>query len=116
MKSFSRFLLYLFLVLVVLSGTVFTLKNLTPVSVWLIAEFRPMPLAVWMMGAFICGGLLGLLLGYGLWNRFRTSMQMRQLQHRLQSREQELAKLKQRLESGSSAHDGKHDVPGSGRE
>ena len=111
MKSFTRFLLYLFLVLVVLSGTVFTLKNLTPVSVWLIHDLRPLPLAVWLIGAFICGGLLGLLLGFGLWHRFRTSMHIRQLETRLHNREREIRNLNKRLESESSANDAKPAMP-----
>lgn len=102
MKSFIRFLLFLFLVLVVLAGFVFTLKNSSPVSLWLWAELAPRPLSLWIIGAFICGGVSGLLLGIGLWRKLRTGMQLRQLQSRLERSEAERSRLQQQLETAQA--------------
>jgi hypothetical protein len=48
-----------------------------------------------MLLAFSSGGLLGLLLGFGLWQRFLHVREARQLRGRVKQLEQELAVLKQ---------------------
>lgn len=95
MKRLARFLLFLLLILVLLAGFVFTLNNTTPVPLWLGTDLNPKPLSVWMLLAFSGGGLLGLLLGLGLWQRFRSGLEVRQLRTRLRQLEQEAAVLKQ---------------------
>jgi uncharacterized integral membrane protein len=94
MKRLARFLLFLLLLLVLLAGFVFTLNNTTAVPLWLGTGFSPKPLGVWMLLAFASGGLLGLLLGFSLWQRFLHAQQARQLRTRVRQLEQELAALK----------------------
>jgi uncharacterized integral membrane protein len=95
MKSLVRFLLFLLLILVLFAGFIFTLNNTVTVPLWLGADLNPRPLGVWVLLAFVVGGLAGLLLGLGLWQRFRSRMEVRQLKSRLQQAEMELAILKQ---------------------
>jgi uncharacterized integral membrane protein len=95
MKRLARFLLFLLLILVLLAGFVFTLNNTAPVPLWLGADLDPKPLSVWMLLAFAAGGLLGLLLGLGLWQRFLKRLELRQLRARVRQLEQELMQTKQ---------------------
>jgi uncharacterized integral membrane protein len=95
MKRLARFLLFLLLVLVLLAGFVFTLNNTSPVPLWFGADLDPKPLGIWMLLAFSAGGLLGLLLGFGLWQRFLHKLEARQLRARVRQLEQELAESKQ---------------------
>ena len=95
MKRLVRFLLFLLLILVLLAGFVFTLNNTTAVPLWLGADLSPKPLSIWMLLAFSSGGLIGLLLGLGLWQRFLHAREARQLRLRVKQLEQELETLKQ---------------------
>jgi uncharacterized integral membrane protein len=95
MKRLVRFLLFLLLVVVLLAGFVFTLNNPTAVPLWLGTDLAPRPLSIWMLLAFSSGGLLGLLLGFGLWQRFLHMREARQLRNRVKQLEQELDALKQ---------------------
>jgi uncharacterized integral membrane protein len=95
MKRLARFLLFLLLLIVLLAGFVFTLNNTAPVGLWLGTDMAPKPLSIWMLLAFTTGSLLGLLLGLGLWQRFRNKLEVRQLRARVAQLEQELAILKQ---------------------
>ncbi len=94
MKRLARFLLFLVLFCVLLAGFVFTLNNTTAVPLWLGTELTPRPLGIWMLLAFTVGGLAGLLLGLGLWQRLHNKKDVRQLRLRLQQKEQELAMVK----------------------
>lgn len=94
MKSFAGFLKILLLLAAVLAGFVFALKNATPVGLWLVQDFAPRPVSVWLLLAFTSGGLSGLLLGYGLWRKIRMDWQLRQVQSQLQQVRQELADLR----------------------
>lgn len=91
MKRLARFLLFLLLVLVLLAGFVFTLNNTTVVPLWLGTDLDPKPLSVWFLLAFSAGGLLGLLLGLGLWRSVRHRLELRQLRARIRQLEQEAA-------------------------
>jgi putative membrane protein len=95
MKRLVRFLLFLLLVVVLLAGFVFTLNNTDAVPLWLGVDLAPKPLSIWMLLAFASGGLLGLLLGFGLWQRFLHAREARQLRMRVKQLEQELEALKQ---------------------
>lgn len=95
MKSIFRFLLFLVLVLVVLSGFIFTLHNTASTALWLGTDLTPRPLALWILLAFGTGGMVGLALGLGLWRRLLKQVQVRQLRVKLQQAEKELAALKQ---------------------
>jgi uncharacterized integral membrane protein len=107
MKSLARFLLFLLLILVLFAGFIFTLNNSAAVPLWLGTALNPRPLGIWVLLAFIAGGLAGLLLGLlGLWQRFRQRIEVHQLKKRLQQAEMDLAILKQ---SAHSPNNGPHD-------
>ncbi|HWK55053.1 MAG TPA: lipopolysaccharide assembly protein LapA domain-containing protein [Hyphomicrobiales bacterium] len=97
MKSFARFLLFLLFVLVVLAGFLFTIRNSTPVSLWLGVDFAPRPVSIWLLGGFILGTGVGLFLGFGLWGRLRTGLTLRQQRQQLERQEHELAQLRASL-------------------
>lgn len=94
MKRLARLVLVLLLLAVLLAGFVFTLNNTMPVPLWLGVPLEPQPLGLWMLLAFGSGGLIGLLLGLGLWRRFRQRLEVRQLRAKLRQAEQELNDLK----------------------
>lgn len=94
MKRLARFLLLMLLLAVLLAGFVFTLNNTTAVPLWLGADLSPQPLGLWMLLAFATGGLLGLLLGLGLWRRFRQNVELRQVRTKVRQLESELGALK----------------------
>lgn len=94
MKRLARFLLLMLLLAVLLAGFVFTLNNTTAVPLWLGTDLNPQPLGLWMLLAFATGGLLGLLLGLGLWRRFRQNVELRQLRTKVRQLESELGALK----------------------
>lgn len=94
MNSFAGFIKFVLLLLVLLAGFVFALQNTTSVGLWLIHDFAPKPVSLWLLLAFSCGGLSGLVLGYGMWRRIRMGWQLRQLQSELQQCRQELAALR----------------------
>ena len=97
MKSFSRFLFYLLLILLAWAAFLFTMRNLDPVEVWLGITFAPYPLSIWLVGAYIAGGLTGLLLGAGLWGRFKTRLMVRQLNQTISQQSLEISKLQNQL-------------------
>jgi uncharacterized integral membrane protein len=94
MNSFAGFLKFILLLLTLLAGFVFALQNAAPIGLWLIHDFAPRPVSVWLLLAFSAGSLSGLLLGFGLWRRIRLGRQLRQLQSELQQCRQELADLR----------------------
>lgn len=94
MKRLARFLLLMLLLAVLLAGFVFTLNNTTAVPLWLGTDLDSQPLGLWMLLAFATGGLLGLLLGLGLWRRFRQNIELRQLRTKVRQLESELGALK----------------------
>lgn len=103
MKSLARLLKFLLLVCVVLAGFVFALKNTSPVSLWLLTDFAAKPLSVWLLLSFSIGAATGFLLGFGVWQRIRSGVQVRQLQVQLRVANQELAALRQQQGSIPSA-------------
>lgn len=107
MKRLARFVLLLLLLVVLLAGFVFTLNNTMPVPLWLGADLNPQPLGLWMLLAFGSGGLLGLLLGLGLWRRFRQRLEVRHLRAKVRELEHELNGLKQQRAPATEALPGK---------
>jgi uncharacterized integral membrane protein len=91
MKSLLAFLKFLCLVGFVCAGFVFALRNPTLTGLWLGVDFAPRPLGLWLLLAFACGGLLGLLLGTGISRSLRAAWRIRRLEARLQACQQELA-------------------------
>lgn len=95
MKSLAGLLKFLLLMSILLAGFLFALRNSEPTALWLVRDFAPRPLSLWILLAYACGGLSGLLLGQGVWARLRLGRKVRQLDAQLQQCRQELASLKQ---------------------
>lgn len=83
MSKITRFIAGLFFLLVVLAGFIFTSNNSVMVPLWIGIELSPQSLAVWVLLAFAWGGVLGLLLGYGLFRRIKAQIKIKQLEARL---------------------------------
>jgi lipopolysaccharide assembly protein A len=83
MSKITRFIAGLFFLLVVLAGFIFTSNNSVMVPLWIGIELSPQSLAVWVLLAFAWGGVLGLLLGYGLFRRIKAQIKINQLEARL---------------------------------
>ncbi|MES2624334.1 MAG: lipopolysaccharide assembly protein LapA domain-containing protein [Pseudomonadota bacterium] len=95
MKSISRFLMLILFIGALLAGLIFSGHNQTAVPLWLGTDFSAQPLSIWVIAAFISGGLAGLLLGLGLWQGRVSRKKVKQLQQRLLMAENELRKQKQ---------------------
>lgn len=57
-------------------------------------EFAARPVSVWIVGAFVSGGLLGLLLGLRIFHQLRTRSEIRRLTKELENTQQEVNKLR----------------------
>jgi uncharacterized integral membrane protein len=95
MKGISRFLMLLLFIVALFAGLVFSGHNQTPVAFWLGTEFAARPLSLWIIAAFISGGLLGLILGLGIWQSRASRKKIKQLQQKLLLAENELMREKQ---------------------
>lgn len=99
MKSFARFLKFLLLMAVVMAAFIFSMRNSTPVGLWLVYEFEPRPVSLWIMLAFAGGGLCGMLLGFGVWRKIRMNSQRQRLEVQLQQCRRDLASLQMQPDS-----------------
>lgn len=95
MRRLGNFLSGLFLVLVFAATVAFAHFNTVPVSVALGGwASPPLPVSAWIVGAFVAGGAIGLLLGLRVLRRIRTRAEIRRLRDRLSEAEQEVARLR----------------------
>ena len=101
MKRLAGFLVFLLLVLMVLAGFLFMLNNEAPVSLWLGRSFGPFSMGFWVLGSFAFGAVLGLVAGYGLWNRLQMR-QLRRARRELQQERSSRQALQDRLGPGTS--------------
>lgn len=95
MRKLANLLSGLVLVLVFLAAIVFSYFNTTPVALqfgnW---EFSAQPVSVWIISAFVLGGGLGLLLGFGLFRSLRSNAELRRARKELSEAKQEVKKLR----------------------
>lgn len=92
MNRFVRFFVWLFLLLVFLASVMFSFFNTSPVPLSLgYTTLSPQPLSVWVVGAFVLGGLCGLLLGAGLFRHLRSRLEVRRLNKRVATLEKQLS-------------------------
>lgn len=87
MKRIRRWLLVLLMLCLLILSIGFSLLNaeLVPLSLGVVS-FDPRPLSVWMVLAFSCGALTGLLLGAGLIRHVRLRQRIQQLENELEKR------------------------------
>ena len=95
MRKLTNLLSGLFLVLVFLAAITFSYYNTTPIALlfgnW---QSAPQPVSVWIVGAFVAGGTLGLLLGLGYFRRHHKGANARRLKKELDEAKQEVRQLR----------------------
>jgi len=95
MRQLTQLLSGVFLLLVFAVSVTFTYYNSTPVTIgigtW---QLQPLPVSVWIIGAFVSGGLLGLLLGLGLFRNLKSRVEIRRLTKALTFAEEEVSNLR----------------------
>jgi putative membrane protein len=95
MRKLAQVLSGLFLLLVFIASITFSYFNTTPVTIrfanWQIAA---QPVSVWIIGAFVTGGITGLVLGMGLVRNLKSRVETRRLTRQLEQTKQELNKLR----------------------
>lgn len=95
MRKLAQFFSGLFLVLVFIVSIIFSYFNTTPVAIsfanW---QFPAQPVSVWIIGAFVSGGLLGLLFGLGLVRNLKARAEIRRLTRQLEQSQQEVSRLR----------------------
>ena len=79
MKGFFRFLIFLVFVSIVLLAFLFAVNNTTEIALWVGIDLPPVSVGVLVIGVFILGGLIGLLLGLGMLRQLKTIVEIRQL-------------------------------------
>jgi putative membrane protein len=74
MNKLMRLIAWIFLFLVFLASIAFSFFNTEPVPLSFgFVVLSPQPLSLWVVLAFASGGLLGLLLGFGMSGNWRYS-------------------------------------------
>jgi putative membrane protein len=74
MNKLMRLIAWIFLFLVFLGSIAFSFFNTEPVPLSFgFVVLSPQPLSLWVVLAFAAGGLLGLLLGFGMSGNWRYS-------------------------------------------
>ena len=84
-----------FVICVFVAAVAFALYNDTPVAVG-VGDWRlpPQAVSIWILGAFVIGGALGLLLGLRLFQGFLRNSQVKKLSRQLAAARQEIDRLK----------------------
>ncbi len=95
MRTFKRLLAGFFVVCVFVAAVAFAYYNETPVAIGM-GDWRlpPQAISIWILGAFVSGGLLGLLLGLRLFEGFRKNNRTRKLSSQLAAARQEIERLR----------------------
>lgn len=84
MKGFVRFITFLVFVGIILLAVLFAYNNTTEVGLWVGIDLPQQSVGVWLICAFILGGLLGLLTGMGIFRQLKYIMQIRHLRSQLE--------------------------------
>ncbi len=92
MRKIGKILSGLFLITVFGLSITFFYFNTAPVSLvfgnW---QLSAQPVSVWIMGAFVAGGSIGLLLGLGIFRQLKSRVEIRRLRKQLKAAKQELS-------------------------
>ena len=95
MRQLTRLLSGVFLLLVFAASVTFTYYNSIPVTIGIGSwQLQPLPVSIWIIGAFVSGGLLGLLLGLGLFRNIKSRFEIRRLTKALMEAEEEVSNLR----------------------
>ncbi|HIF86996.1 MAG TPA: DUF1049 domain-containing protein [Gammaproteobacteria bacterium] len=95
MRKIAHLLSGFFLILVFVASITFSFFNSTPIIItfgnW---AFPAQPVSVWIIGAFVSGGLIGLLLGMGFLRTMKSKSEIRRLTRQLADAKQEVSQLR----------------------
>lgn len=95
MRKLGNLFSGLFLILVFVASITFSYFNSAPVEISFgNIVFPAVPVSVWIVGAFVSGGLLGLVLGLGLFRQLRSRAEIRRLEKELAEARQEVKQLR----------------------
>ena len=95
MRQLTQLLSGFFLLVVFAASVTFTYYNSTPISIGIGSwQLQALPVSVWIIGAFVSGGLLGLLLGLGLFRNLKSRVEIRRLSKALRAAEEEVSNLR----------------------
>jgi putative membrane protein len=95
MRQLTQLLSGFFLLLVFAVSVTFTYYNSIPVTIGIGSwQIQPLPVSVWIIGGFVFGGLLGLLLGLGLFRNLKSRVKIRRLAKALLEAEEEISNLR----------------------
>ncbi len=95
MRQLTQLLSGLFLLLVFAVSITFSYYNSTPVAIGIGSwQLQALPVSVWIIGSFVSGGLLGLLLGLGLFRNLKSRAEIRRLNKALAEAKEEVSKLR----------------------
>ena len=91
MRKITKILSGFFLITVFGVSTTFSYFNTVPVSIafgnW---QLSAQPVSVWIIGAFVAGGSIGLLLGLGIFRQLKSRAEIRRLRKQLKAAKQEV--------------------------
>jgi len=95
MRKLGNIVSGLILVLVFLASITFSYFNTTEIGLTFGSfEFAARPISVWIVGGFVTGGLLGLLLGLRIFHQLKTRSELKRLTKELEKSQQEVNKLR----------------------
>ncbi|MEQ8954773.1 MAG: LapA family protein [Gammaproteobacteria bacterium] len=95
MHKIGRLLSGLFLVLVFIASVTFSYFNNIPVVIsYGSYQFPSQPVSVWIIGAFVLGGSLGLLLGLRIFKHLKSRVEIRRLSKELAAAKEEVNRLR----------------------
>tara|TARA_B100000989_G_scaffold208298_1_gene157950 strand:- start:244 stop:555 length:312 start_codon:yes stop_codon:yes gene_type:complete len=95
MRNFSNLLSGFFLLSVFIAAITFTYFNTESVSITFgTLAFSPLPVSAWIIGAFVFGGALGLLLGLNFLYRLKSRAELKRLTKELENARREVTKLR----------------------
>lgn len=95
MRQLTQLLSGFFLLVVFAASVTFTYYNSTPVVIGIGSwQLQPQPVSLWIIAAFVSGGLLGLLLGLGLIRNLKSRVEIRRLTKALKEAEEEVSNFR----------------------
>ena len=95
MRKLARVFYGLFLILVFISSISFSYLNDSEVEISLgYVELAPTPVSVWIIGAFVTGGTIGLLMGLRLVKQLMYRRQISKLKKQLDESRMEVNQLR----------------------
>ena len=95
MRNLSNFLSGFFLLLVFIAAITFTYFNTESVSITFgTLVSSPLPVSAWIIGAFVFGGALGLLLGLNFFYQLKARAELKRLTRELENARREVKQLR----------------------